>query len=370
VRKSSSRAVYLIPVLSKSLDVLELLEQEKQPLALEQIYQRTHISKTTVFRILRTLVHRGYVSRPEDGRYRLVSRPRKVRFGFGGQSGQLPFSNAVTESLRSAAIASGVNLLILDNQYSGEVARQNVEEFIRQRVDLVIEFQTEQYVAPIIANRLASAGIPLIAVDIPHPHAIYYGLDNYRAGLDVGEVLAAHAQEKWKGQVDLVVGLDNLKTGTFVQSRISGAFEGIRAKMADLTDEQFIRTDGGGLREQSYKAIRAVLLKHRKAKHILVAPNNDTTALGVLDAARELKREHQLAIVGHDCIPEVLQDMKRKNSSLIGSVSHEVATYGPRLIQLGLALLKGESVPPYNYVEHKMVTKFNYNQQSPSPSAA
>lgn len=369
MRKASSRAVYLIPILSKSLDVLELLEQEKQPLALEQIYQRTHISKTTVFRILRTLVHRGYLSRPEDGRYRLVSRPRKLRFGFGGQSEQLPFSVAVTDSLRAAGMAAGVDLLILDNQYSGDVARKNVEEFIQQRVDLVIEFQAERYVAPIIANRLASVGIPLIAVDIPHPHAIYYGLDNYRAGLDVGELLGAYAQQKWKGQVDLVVGLDNMKTGTFVQSRITGAFEGIRAKLPGLTNDQFVRTDGGGLREQSYKAIRAVLMKHRKARHILVAPNNDTTALGVLDAARELKREHHMAIVGHDCVPEAMKEMNRKNSPLIGSVSHEVATYGPRLIQLGLALLKGENVAPYNYVEHKLVTKFNYNQHGSAAGA-
>lgn len=68
-----------------------------------------------------------------------------------------------------------------------------------------------------------------------------------------------------------------------------------------------------------------------------------------------------MAIVGHDCVPEAMKEMNRKNSPLIGSVSHEVATYGPRLIQLGLAVLKGENVAPYNYVEHKLVTKFNYN---------
>jgi ribose transport system substrate-binding protein len=28
----------------------------------------------------------------------------------------------------------------------------------------------------------------------------------------------------------------------------------------------------------------------------------------------------------------------------------------PRLIEIGLALLKGDTVPPYNYVEHRAVT--------------
>ncbi|MGB6159430.1 MAG: hypothetical protein WBH45_14175, partial [Acidobacteriaceae bacterium] len=31
-------------------------------------------------------------------------------------------------------------------------------------------------------------------------------------------------------------------------------------------------------------------------------------------------------------------------------------TYGPRLIQLGISLLRGYAVPPYNYVRHKVVT--------------
>jgi len=151
-----------------------MLEEQKRPLTLEQIHQQTAISKTTIFRILRTLVHRGYVSRPEDGHYHLVSRPKKLRFGYGGQSGQLPFSIAVTESLKAAAVAAGIQLLVMDNQYDGEVARRNVEYFIDERVDLVLEFQTDRLVAPIIANELAEAGIPLIAVDSPHPNAVFW----------------------------------------------------------------------------------------------------------------------------------------------------------------------------------------------------
>jgi ribose transport system substrate-binding protein len=49
--------------------------------------------------------------------------------------------------------------------------------------------------------------------------------------------------------------------------------------------------------------------------------------------------------------------MKKKRSPLIASVSHETSLYGPSLIHLGLSLLRGHTVPPYNYVEHKLVTR-------------
>jgi ribose transport system substrate-binding protein len=48
--------------------------------------------------------------------------------------------------------------------------------------------------------------------------------------------------------------------------------------------------------------------------------------------------------------------MRTGKSALIGSISHEVETYGSRLIQLGISLLRGYTVPPYNYVRHKAIT--------------
>jgi ribose transport system substrate-binding protein len=51
-----------------------------------------------------------------------------------------------------------------------------------------------------------------------------------------------------------------------------------------------------------------------------------------------------------------MEEMGQVSSPLIGSVSHEAGSYGPNLIHLGLALLRGQTVAPYNYVAHKMVT--------------
>ena len=123
---------------------------------------------------------------------------------------------------------------------AGEVARLN-DGF---GPDLVIEFQVEREVAPMIGDKIAGAGIPLIAIDIPHPHATYFGVDNYRVGIEAGEALAAHATTNWEGKVDWVIGLDLPEAGQLVQSRITGAFEGVRAGHPELPVETFVRIDG------------------------------------------------------------------------------------------------------------------------------
>ena len=122
LRKTAPKRLYLIPVLSKALDVLELLQLDNRPQGLESIYVQTNISKTTVYRILKTLVHRGYLAQTQDGLYRIVSRPRKIRFGFGSESSEMPFSVDVTRSLKAAAASAGVDLLVLDNRYDAAAA--------------------------------------------------------------------------------------------------------------------------------------------------------------------------------------------------------------------------------------------------------
>jgi len=353
--RSTSKPLYLIPVLSKALDILDILQGESSPLTLETIHQRTGISKTTAYRILKTFLHRGYLAQTQDGHYRLLSRPKKAKFGFGGQSAQMPFSEAVTDSLKVAASKAGVDLFVLDNCYDGATALRNADEFVRNRVDLVIEFQIDQHVAPVIADKIDAAGIPLIAVDIPHPNAVFFGVNNYRVGFEAGECLARYAHQAWGGKVRWALGLDLDEAGPLVHSRVTGAFEAIHSRLPRIPTEFMVRMDGRGLRDKSFQLVLEFLRRHPKDWGILVAAATDTSALGAVQAVRELKREKHVAIVGQDCIPEALDEISSGTSPLIGSVSHEAQSYGPNLIHLGLSLLSGQRIAPYNYVEHKLV---------------
>ena len=354
--KTKIKRLYLIPILSKALDVIELLEQDHTTLTLEDIYQRTNISKTSVYRILKTLVHRGYLAQTPSGRYRLVSRPRRLRFGFAVQSAEMPFSNAVARSVTAAAAASGVELIVLDNRYDPDVAVRNAEEFVAKRVDLVLEFQVEEAAAPRVAHIFKKAEIPMVAIDVPHPNATYFGVDNFEVGYEAAAILAQYAQRQWKGKVDRVVGVGFREAGSFVQHRITGAFDGIRERFKELTPDRFVQIEGRGMREASHRAMSLYLSEQKGGELTLVAASNDSSALGVLDAVREAGQEANFAIVGQDCIPEVLDEMRKRSSAIVGSISHEAESYGPRLIQLGISILRGYTVPPYNYMHHRAVT--------------
>jgi ribose transport system substrate-binding protein len=146
------------------------------------------------------------------------------------------------------------------------------------------------------------------------------------------------------------------EAGSFVQSRITGAFDAIGQRLRNLPPERFLQIDGRGSRNPSRLAVGEFLMENPGSKRILVAAATDSSALGVLDAARQHGREDDIAVVGQDCIPDALEEIRTGQSALIGTISHEAETYGSRLVQLGISMLRGYAVPPYNYVRHRVVT--------------
>ena len=60
---------YLVPVLVKALKIIDLLNESEQPLKIEEITHRLGYSKSTVYRIVRTLCVYSSLQRKSTGRY-------------------------------------------------------------------------------------------------------------------------------------------------------------------------------------------------------------------------------------------------------------------------------------------------------------
>lgn len=65
--KLSQTGSYSVPVVQHTLDILELLYRSKSPLKMNEISRETGTAHSTTFRILRTLVDRGYVLHDLNG---------------------------------------------------------------------------------------------------------------------------------------------------------------------------------------------------------------------------------------------------------------------------------------------------------------
>jgi hypothetical protein len=87
----------------------------------------------------------GLIERTGAEHYACRIRPLerlRGRLGLAGQNSTSAFSQLVSDGICRAAAEHDVDLVVVDNPCSPKVAVRNAECLIRQRVDLVLEFQT------------------------------------------------------------------------------------------------------------------------------------------------------------------------------------------------------------------------------------
>lgn len=349
---------YIVPVAAKTLDILEAFRSPDDELTLQDVIDKTGIAHATAFRILYTLVHRGYLTRRGNG-YRLPKLRQKPKIGYAFLSDDVAISVAIGESLRKEAAAAGMDVTILNNEETPETAIRNARRFVAEQVSVVIEFQNDSEVAPVIADILATAGIPAIALHIPQPGAVYFGPDNYRAGWTAGTALAEHALSQWRGRFDRLLLMDIQHAGPTLRSRMTGVLAGLENMMGPAPPDKVIRLSSAKTREKSRQIVTACLAEHAKAQKVLISAVSDDNALAALDAVRDVGVSKNCAIVGHDGSEEALEAIAEPGSPFIATVAFFPEQYGRQLTDLAARILRGDAVPPAVYIPHQLITARN-----------
>lgn len=352
---------YSIQAVRRACDILKRFQQGQPGLSLSDVVSKTGLSRTTAFRLLATLVDEGLLEKPAKNLYCAVSQQRKgkrYRIGYASQSEEFSFSRLVSESIRSSAFEAGIELIELSNRYSATVAVRNAEIFVREGVDLVIEFQTNEDSAASVASKLIEAEIPIIAIEIPHPGASFYGANNYRAGILAGHALAKAAIQCWGSQVDEVILLELAKAGPLPRSRLTGILAGLRELLPKIPDQKVRFINGNGRFENSLEAIRRHLLLTRSS-HVLLGALNDPSCLGALQAFEEAGRAQNCLAVAQNAAIEARREMRRPGTRLVGSVAYFPERYGDAIITLALDKLAGKEIPSATFTRHQLITSDN-----------
>ncbi len=355
----ASRDPYLIKSVLHSSQLLLAFRSAGEALPLREIAARSGLPKTMVFRLLYTLERCGMVEKLSENLYQSCIRPfkqKQYRLGYAAQGTDYQFSKDVSQSLKRAAAAEGIELISVDNRYNAKIAERNANLLVREKVDLVIEFQTDENVAPKVAAKYREAGIPFIAIDIPHPGATYYGANNYEAGLIGGRYMGRWARHHWLAEMDEIVLMELARAGSLPRMRLTGMLAGMKEVVPKLDGCCVTYLNGDGCFVESSKAMRRHLRTSR-SKRILIGAINDASALGALRAFQEAGRVDMCAVMGQNASPEGRAELRESGTRLIGSVAFFPERYGDDLVRVAMAILSGRPVPPAVFVKHQLITR-------------
>lgn len=341
--------------------LMQAFNYQEDVLNLGQLIGRTGLSKTTCFRLVQSLVKGGMVERVGKCAYRSrvqSSALSPFTIGYAAQKTDSEFSRDVTESVNRVAAKEHVRLIAMDNRSSPKTALRNADRLINEGVKLVIEFQTYEHVAPIISSKFLEAGIPVIAIEIPHPGAVYFGANNYQAGLIGGRALGRWAKQHWNGELEELLLLELPVAGPLPQLRVTGTVAGLGETLPRTNSFSVVHLDGKGEFEHSFDAVRRHL-RRTAPKRTLIAAVNDPSALGALRAFEEAGYGPLCAVMGQNAIRDAREELRRPGTRLIGSVGYFPERYGEELIPLALAILQKKPVSSTVYVKHQLITPRN-----------
>ncbi len=368
--KTSNHSRYVVKSILHASRVLESFQAPGDVLRLRDIVGRTGYNKGMCFRLLYTLHQCGFLDKVGENHYRLASevrRRRLYRIGYAAQGQHASFDREVRDGLARAAEREHVELLTVDNRYQPKIALRNADYLIKEQVDLVIEFQTDEMIAPAIATKYMEANVPFIAIDIPHPGAIYFGANNYQAGLIGGHFLGRWAKRTWDGVADEILLIELQRAGSLPQARIRGLLSGIGEVIRIPESCKIVSLDGDGQFQTSLERVRRHL-RQSQAKRVLVGAANDSSALGALRAFEEAGRSNDCAVVGQNGEPEARAELRTGRSRLIASVGYFPEKYGDGLIRLAFDILARKAVAPAVFTNHQIITPDNVDHYYPNDS--
>ena len=366
--ETPTRDPYLVKSIVHASRVLTAFRASGEALPLREVSGRSGLPKSMTFRLLYTLERCGMVEKIGENLYRSTLRAFKqklYRIGYAAQGTDYQFSHEVSVGVERAAVAEGIELISVDNRYNPKIAQRNADVLVREKVDLVIEFQTNEDVAPIVAAKYREANIPLIALEVPHPGATYFGANNYEAGLIGGRYLGRWAKQMWHAEVDEIVLISLNRAGSLPKMRLTGMLVGMKDTYPALDQSPVIFIDGDGKLGDTFEAMRRHL-RSTRARRFIVGAINDPSALGALRAFQEAGLTDGCAIMGQNASPEGRSELRQKGTRLIGSVAYFPEKYGAQVMSVALDILSHRPVPPAVFVKHQLVTRENVDHVYPN----
>ena len=244
-----------------------------------------------------------------------------------------------------------LSLTFKDAQNDTLKQRAQVEEYISQKVDLLIISPKEAQPLTQPVAEAMDAGIPVIVLDrkvLGDKYTMFIGADNKKIGHAAGDWIVKHLGGKGN-----VVELQGLMTSTPGQERHEGFAEAIAGTGINVV----FRADMKWLEPDARNEADSALARFPNID--LIFAHNDPGAHGAYLAAQAAGREKNMAFVGIDGLPQEGVAYVRQG---ILDATFQYPTGGAEAIDAAVKILRGETVPKQLTLGSRLFSKDNVAQ--------
>jgi len=285
--------------------------------------------------------------------------------------GGITFCDDVWQNIQDQWVLAGgdpADLYYADNQYDATIGLKNADIMLAKSPDALINFQFDSKVNSIIATKFEQAGIPVIAVDVPTPNAPFMGVNNFKVAYLAGEEAIKYVEDMGGiGEIDNIILMQMPAGGEVVMLRSEGFYQAFADKYgADVIDPITIRADGGaGEAEQANQAMTDVLATIPDAENCVLTSINAQTMSGVLSAIQTAGRWDPEKWIVITQGADVTGNQQIIDGLVKASIAYFPERYGEYLVPASVALMMGELVPAFMYVENEVITMENMKDYYP-----
>lgn len=286
-----------------------------------------------------------------------------VIIGFAQLGSESAWRQADSESVKSAAKDAEVGLIFKNAEGSQNLQKQIIQDFIIQRVDVIIFPPLVSTGWEEILSEAKEAGIPVIIADRTiepnntNLYSAFVGADFISEGEKAAKWLVAHTNPNKKVNI---VELEGLAGSSPAVDRAKG-FRRVISNHPNITFLESVH--GDFIKVRGELEMKKLLKKYGRNINVVFA-HNDDMALGAIEAIETygLRPGKDILIVSVDGEKAALQAIKDGKAN----VSVECTPLlGPVLMTTAKKLLRGEKVPKKIVMEEKTFTIKNVDKELP-----
>lgn len=279
-------------------------------------------------------------------------KPEKVLIGFSQCNFAEPWRQAMNQAAIDAAKAiPEIELVISDAQQDDSKQVADVENFLRQKVDLlIISPNTAAPLTPIV-KKVRDSGIPIICLDrdlLSPEYDVFIGANN----VTIGEAAGKHVVELLGGE-GRVVELMGLVGSPPAKDRSDG-FHSVVDNVPGI--EVIQKAEGKWLLSDARVRMEEILRAQPEID--LVYAHNDPMAVGAYKAAQDMGREKDMFFVGIDALGGEEGGVKKVLDGVL-TCTFWYPTCGKEAIEVAWKLLNGEQVEPRIELPTALITSEN-----------